>query len=144
MISVIDRRISVIDPRIAVVDWRIAAIDCRIVCAFNLSILLPNLPISQSNYSITRLPDYQIHLPDSYRRSRLIHATTSVRPDPVFKFVKTNGRSPRIVRESRAMIQRSAPTCGARSVLLMTSRSDRVTPGPPLRGILSPPDTSIT
>ena len=31
-----------------------------------------------------------------------------------------------------------------RSVLLMTSRSDCVMPGPPLRGILSPPATSIT
>ena len=33
---------------------------------------------------------------------------------------------------------------GARSVLLITSRSDRVMPGPPLRGILSPPATSMT
>ena len=32
----------------------------------------------------------------------------------------------------------SAPTSGARSILLMTSRSERVMPGPPLRGILSP------
>ena len=58
--------------------------------------------------------------------------------------VKRNGRSPRAAFESRAMTSRLAPTCGARSILLMTSRSDRVTPGPPLRGILSPPDTSIT
>ena len=54
------------------------------------------------------------------------------------------GQTPRIVFASRAMTSRSAPTCGARSILLMTSRSDRVTPGPPLRGILSPPDTSMT
>ena len=32
----------------------------------------------------------------------------------------------------------------ARSILLMTSRSDCVMPGPPLRGILSPPATSMT
>ena len=37
-----------------------------------------------------------------------------------------------------------APTSGARSILLMTSRSDRVMPGPPLRGIFSPAETSIT
>ena len=37
-----------------------------------------------------------------------------------------------------------APTSGARSVLLITSRSERVTPGPPLRGTLSPPATSMT
>ena len=39
---------------------------------------------------------------------------------------------------------RSAPTASARSTLLITSRSDCVTPGPPLRGTLSPPATSIT
>ena len=39
---------------------------------------------------------------------------------------------------------RSAPTIGARSVLLTTSRSEKVTPGPPLRGTLSPPATSMT
>src|SRR5882757_7120859 len=36
------------------------------------------------------------------------------------------------------------PTSGARSILLMTRRSERVIPGPPLRGILSPAATSIT
>ena len=39
---------------------------------------------------------------------------------------------------------RSAPTYGARSVLLMTKRSLLVMPGPPLRGIFSPAATSIT
>ena len=42
------------------------------------------------------------------------------------------------------MISRLAPTSGARSVLLMTRRSERVMPGPPLRGILSPAATSMT
>ena len=45
---------------------------------------------------------------------------------------------------SRAIISRDAPTIGARSILLITSRSERVMPGPPLRGILSPAATSIT
>ena len=51
---------------------------------------------------------------------------------------------PRIRAASRSITERSAPTAGARSVLLMTSRSDWVMPGPPLRGTLSPPATSIT
>ena len=54
------------------------------------------------------------------------------------------GHSPRILAASRAMTSRSAPTASARSILLMTRRSDCVTPGPPLRGTLSPPATSIT
>ena len=33
---------------------------------------------------------------------------------------------------------------GAKSVLLIINKSDLVIPGPPLRGILSPADTSIT
>ena len=44
----------------------------------------------------------------------------------------------------RASRRGSAPTCGARSVLLMTNRSLLVMPGPPLRGIFSPAATSIT
>ena len=63
---------------------------------------------------------------------------------PSFRFVNRNGRSFRIFRASRSIIPRSAPTRGARSILLMTSRSDRVIPGPPFRGILSPADTSMT
>lgn len=46
--------------------------------------------------------------------------------------------------ESCSMTSRLAPTYGARSILLMTRRSDRVMPGPPFRGILSPSATSIT
>jgi urease accessory protein len=45
---------------------------------------------------------------------------------------------------SSAITSRLAPTSGARSILLMTSRSERVMPGPPLRGILSPAATSMT
>ena len=44
---------------------------------------------------------------------------------------------------SCAITSRSAPTAAARSVLLMTNRLVCVMPGPPLRGILSPPATSM-
>src|SRR6516164_4362841 len=80
----------------------------------------------------------------SYNNSRRIHVTTSPRPTPLLRFVNTNGRSPRISLASRAITSRLAPTWGARSILLITRRSERVTPGPPLRGILSPPETSMT
>ena len=53
-------------------------------------------------------------------------------------------RGPRMRLASVAMTSSEAPTMGARSILLMTSRSDLVMPGPPLRGILSPAATSIT
>ena len=66
------------------------------------------------------------------------------RPWPVFRLVNTNGRSPRIFFASRSITSSEAPTIGARSILLMTSRSLLVMPGPPLRGILSPAATSIT
>jgi uncharacterized protein len=65
-------------------------------------------------------------------------------PWPVFRLLNTNGRSPRIFRASRSITSSEAPTRGARSILLMTSRSLFVMPGPPLRGILSPAATSIT
>ena len=58
--------------------------------------------------------------------------------------VKTKGRSPRIFFASRSITSSEAPTIGARSILLMTSRSELVMPGPPLRGILSPAATSMT
>src|ERR1700745_261477 len=64
---------------------------------------------------------------------------TPSRPSRVFRFVNTNGFSPRMRRASRAMTPRSAPTNGARSILLMSSRSERGTPGPPLRGVVSRP-----
>src|SRR5580704_220568 len=71
-------------------------------------------------------------------------STTRSRPSPVFRLVKTNGRSPRMRLASRSITSRLAPTKGARSILLMTSKSERVMPGPPLRGILSPAATSMT
>src|SRR5215831_12564044 len=72
---------------------------------------------------------------------RLVNVST---PSPLFKFEKTKGRFPRIVSVSASMTPRFAPTRGAKSILLMTRRSDRVMPGPPLRGIFSPSATSIT
>src|SRR6266700_4107708 len=84
------------------------------------------------------------HTQFSKSRSRRIHVTTSSTPWRVFRLVKTNGFAPRIILESRSITIRSAPTYGARSVLLITSRSERVIPGPPLRGTLSPPATSMT
>ena len=65
-------------------------------------------------------------------------------PSPFFKLVKTKGLSPLIFFASRSITSREAPTCGARSILLITSKSDFVMPGPPLRGILSPAATSMT
>ena len=51
----------------------------------------------------------------------------------------------RACRARRVRIRsRSEPTRSARSSLLTTSRSLRVIPGPPLRGMSSPPATSIT
>src|SRR5690242_3266379 len=70
--------------------------------------------------------------------------TTVSTPLPVFRLVKQNGRCPRIFLASRSMTSSEAPTCGARSTLLITSRSERVMPGPPFDGILSPAATSIT
>lgn len=78
----------------------------------------------------------------SYSRpSRRTNATISSTPAPVLRLVKTNGLAPRWDFASRAITSSEAPTCGARSVLLITSRSDRVMPGPPLHGIFSPPAT---
>src|SRR5262249_17386886 len=76
--------------------------------------------------------------------ARWTRRRTTASPSPVKQFVKTNGRSARAARASRSMTCRSARTCGARSVLLITSRSEWVMPGPRLRGILSPSATSIT
>src|SRR3954469_15953935 len=65
-------------------------------------------------------------------------------PSLFFRLVITKGRSPRILLASVCIFSREAPTWGARSILLMTRRSDRVMPGPPLDGILSPAATSMT
>jgi hypothetical protein len=60
--------------------------------------------------------------------------TTASRPSPLRMLVKTKGRSPRCLRASRSMTSSDAPTCGARSVLLMTSKSLLVMPGRMTRG----------
>ena len=65
-------------------------------------------------------------------------------PSPAFRLVKVHGRSPRMRLVSRSITSSDAPTYGARSVLLITRKSDLVIPGPPLRGIFSPSATSIT
>src|SRR5258705_8317355 len=80
----------------------------------------------------------------SNRNSRSISATNSGTPSPVLQFVNRNGLLPRIISESCFITSRLAPTWGARSVLLITSMSEYVIPGPFLRGILSPAATSIT
>lgn len=66
-----------------------------------------------------------------------IKAMIFCRPSPLFRLVKLHGRSPRMRRVSRSITSRDAPTYGARSVLLITVKSDLVIPGPPLRGIFS-------
>ena len=88
-------------------------------------------------------------------------STTSPTPSPCFTLQNTVGPSPRISLASRAMTSSEALTYCARSVyarghtvgldpvklvpwahvhtLLITNRSDCEIPGPPLRGILSPP-----
>src|SRR3989475_13272527 len=84
------------------------------------------------------------HTQFSKSTSRRIHVATSSTPLRVFRLVKTNGFAPRIILESRSITFRSAPTYDARSVFFITSRSERVITGPPLRGILSSPATSMT
>ena len=54
------------------------------------------------------------------------------------------GLSSLIFFESLSITERSAPTYGAKSILFITNRSERVIPGPPFLGILSPSATSIT
>ena len=72
------------------------------------------------------------------------HAITAVACGSSRSELKITGRPCLTTAASRSITSRLAPTSGARSVLLITSRSDVVTPGPPLRGTLSPPDTSST
>jgi hypothetical protein len=52
------------------------------------------------------------------------------RPSRFFKLVITKGRSPRMRFASVSIFCSDAPTYGAKSILLMTSRSDLVMPGP--------------
>src|SRR5208337_5284598 len=79
----------------------------------------------------------------SNSRSLRINSTRAGMPSPVLQLVNRNGLSPRIMRESRSITSRLAPTWEARSVLLITRMSDCEMPGPFLRGILSPAATSI-
>src|ERR1700759_1185367 len=53
-------------------------------------------------------------------------------PWPARRLVSTNGRVPRIRLASRSITSSEAPTCGARSILLITRRSERVMAGPAL------------
>src|SRR4029077_3939925 len=80
----------------------------------------------------------------SNSKSCTMSSTSAGIPSPVLQLVNRNGLLPRIRCESCFITSRLAPTCGARSVLLMTRMSDCVIPGPFLRGILSPAATSIT
>jgi hypothetical protein len=57
---------------------------------------------------------------------------------------KMNFLSPRIFLVSLSITSSEAPTNSATSILLMINKSDLVIPGPPLRGILSPAETSLT
>ena len=66
-----------------------------------------------------------------------IVSTTSGSPRRSLIQVNSVLPSPRIMAASLAMTSKSAPTISARSILLMTRRSDWVIPGPPFRGILS-------
>jgi hypothetical protein len=53
---------------------------------------------------------------------------------PLFKFQNTKGRLPRILSVSASITLRFAPTRGDKSILLITSRSERVIPGPLTQG----------
>ena len=94
-------------------------------------------------------------LPADLQAAR-IKETTSSTPLPSLTLVKMVGPSPRISLESRSITSSDAPTYGAKSIcrcedqrssgtqcigltLLTINRSDCEIPGPPFRGILSPP-----
>ena len=92
-------------------------------------------------------------LPSRSAGGRASRNAASCAAHPVRDLARAVGRaatSPRPAgrrgaRTPRATIcSTSEPTYGARSVLLITSRSARAIPGPPLRGMSSPPATSIT
>ena len=80
----------------------------------------------------------ELYLVDNY------HFLPKNAREPFFKFVKTKGLSTLIFFASRFITSSEAPTCIDKSVLFITSKSDFVIPGPPLRGILSPAATSMT
>ena len=64
-------------------------------------------------------------------------------PMPCLAWAKMTGPPSLILLASRSITSKSEPTAAARSVLLMISKSLWVMPGPPLRGILSPPAVQI-
>src|SRR5262245_17529416 len=63
--------------------------------------------------------------------SRSSQAITAGTPSPLLRLVNTNGRVSRIFFASQRITSRSAPIAGARSILLITNKSEHVTPGPP-------------
>ena len=69
---------------------------------------------------------------------------TSSSPSLVLRLVLMKGFSPLIRLASASITSRLAPTYGAKSILLMSNKSERVMPGPPFLGIFSPSATSIT
>jgi hypothetical protein len=75
----------------------------------------------------------------------LLHETPPpVRPDPVAQARHHEGPVPARRRRIRLQLAASTPTWGARSTLLTIRRSERVTPGPFLRGMSCPAAVSIT
>src|SRR5262249_44824744 len=59
------------------------------------------------------------------KTSRSRRSTIASTPSPRRQLVSSTGRLRRTFNASRCIDSRSAPTCGARSTLLMTSRSAR-------------------
>ena len=74
----------------------------------------------------------------------IINSAISSTPFDDFIELNTVGPLSRILLLSLFITSKSAPMYWAISVLFITNKSDCDIPGPPLRGILSPPDTSIT
>ena len=64
-------------------------------------------------------------------------------PSLDFRLVKTNGRSPRILRVPLHHVEAGADE-GRQIDLVDHQQVGQVMPGPPLRGILSPAATSMT
>ena len=69
----------------------------------------PLIATTRSRFAECDAPGYA-RIGCSQRSSRRIHVITSSSPTPLLRFVKTNGRPPRISLASRAMTSRLAPT----------------------------------
>src|SRR6202021_2106227 len=78
------------------------------------------------------------------RTAARIASATSLIPTPDRELVAMMGRLARTLLASASIGSSLTPTYGARSILFTTSKSHRNSPGPLLRGISSPPATSIT